>query len=234
MEYLGTRRTDTSAAAAKISHSPTPRPSVYAPPHARAPRLEMAYASAVLFRTSRALSLSVLPALLPLLVALLSNCSQSANKSSKDKSSKTATLAASGSSDSNAPPSFLRYPRQGGAIEPWIQEQVELAEAAKVRVLVYVGASWCEPCQRFHQAVEHGELNGTLNGLRFLEFDQDQDAAALKTAGYNYQFIPVLALPDPDGRNHGKMIAGSIKGANAVKQNLVPRLQALLNGQAVD
>ena len=132
------------------------------------------------------------------------------------------------------PPSFLRYPGQVGAIEPWVQEQVELADAAHLRVLVYVGASWCEPCQKFHKAVEAGELNGALNGLRFLEFDQDRDAGALKVAGYLYQFIPVLALPDPDGRNHGRMITGSIKGPNAVQENLVPRLQALLAGKTVD
>jgi thiol-disulfide isomerase/thioredoxin len=181
----------------------------------------------VSYRTSRAVQL---PGLL-LSLALLVDCNRSASKPREEK----ATPASASASAPNAPPpTFLRYPRQGSAIEPWIQEQVELAEAAKLRVLVYVGASWCEPCQRFHQAVEHGELNGTLNGLRFLEFDQDQDAAALKTAGYQYQYIPVLALPDPDGRNHGKMISGSIKGARAVQENLVPRLQALLNGQAVD
>lgn len=128
----------------------------------------------------------------------------------------------------------MRYPAAGDAIEPWVQEQVELADAAHVRVLVYVGASWCEPCQRFHEAVQRGELNGTLNGLRFLEFDQDRDAAALRNAGYRYEYIPVLALPDPDGRNHGRMISGSIKGPNAIKTNLVPRLEALLSGKAVD
>jgi thiol-disulfide isomerase/thioredoxin len=128
----------------------------------------------------------------------------------------------------------VHYPARGGAVEPWIQEQVELAEAEHVRVLVYVGASWCEPCQLFHRAVEKGELNGELNGLRFLEFDQDRDASALKAAGYVYQYIPVLALPDPDGRNHGRMISGSIKGPNAVRDNLIPRLSALLSGKVVD
>jgi len=164
--------------------------------------------------------------------ALLLGCSRPA---SKPRKAQPAEAASNPLSAANAPPpAFLRYPRKGGAVEPWVQEQVELAEAAHLRVLVYVGASWCEPCQRFHQAVEHGELNGALNGLRFLEFDQDQDAAALKTAGYVYQYIPVLALPDPDGRNHGKMISGSIKGPRAVQENLVPRLQALLSGQIVD
>jgi thiol:disulfide interchange protein len=150
-------------------------------------------------------------------------------------SQKSSGVAPSASGAQNAkPPSFLHYPGQAGAVEPWIQEQVELADAAHLRVLVYVGASWCEPCQHFHKAVEAGELNGSLNGLRFLEFDQDHDAAALKVAGYLYQYIPVLALPDPDGRNHGRMIAGSIKGPNAIKENLVPRLQALLAGNVVD
>jgi hypothetical protein len=193
----------------------------------------MAYPSIVLLRLSLAnppLGQKVLRALLvALLATLLWNCSRPASKPRK------ADVNVAASSAPNAPPpSFLRYPRTGSTVEPWVQEQVELAEAAHLRVLVYVGASWCEPCQRFHQAVERGELNGTLNGLRFLEFDQDQDAAALKTAGYVYQYIPVLALPDPDGRNHGKMISGSIKGPRAIQDNLVPRLQALLSGQAVD
>ena len=172
---------------------------------------------------SRALKVASL-LLLPTLA-----CSHGTEQASQ-KSSGLAP-SASGSPSSN-PPSFLRYPGQAGAVEPWIQEQVELADAAHLRVLVYVGASWCEPCQHFHKAVAAGELNGALNGLRFLEFDQDRDAAGLKVAGYQYQYIPVLALPDPDGRNHGRMIAGSIKGPNAIKEDLVPRLLALLAGTA--
>jgi thiol-disulfide isomerase/thioredoxin len=167
---------------------------------------------------------------------VLPACSRSAEASSNKAGAVQSAAApqASAAISNLQPPSFLRYPGAAGAIEPWVQQQVEIAEASHLRVLVYVGASWCEPCQHFHQAVEHGELNGTLNGLRFLEFDQDRDAAALKVAGYIYQYIPVLALPDPDGKNHGRMISGSIKGPHAVQENLVPRLQALLAGKAVD
>src|SRR4051812_150055 len=170
-----------------------------------------------------------------LAAALLAAVAVGCNRGPEASSHEVAAAAeGSVSTPSGQPPSFFRYPSRAGAIEPWVQEQVELADAAHLRVLVYVGASWCEPCQRFHKAVEAGELNGALNGLRFLEFDQDRDASALKVAGYVYQFIPVLALPDPDGRNHGRMISGSIKGANAVKENLVLRLQALLAGKSVD
>ena len=181
------------------------------------------------------LRLPRLPALIPVLLLSLLACGHPGDHgTSKASALSSATADASGAAPNLAPPSFLRYPGRPGAIEPWVQEQVEIADAAHLRVLVYVGASWCEPCQRFHAAVQKGELNGALNGLRFLEFDQDRDAGALKVAGYSYQFIPVLALPDPDGRNHGRMISGSIKGPKAVQQDLVPRLQALLSGQVVD
>ena len=165
-------------------------------------------------------------------LAAVTACSHGGEKSGQQQAGLVESSTAAG--QPSAPPSFLRYPGKGGAIEPWVQEQVERADAAHLRVLVYIGAAWCEPCQRFHKAVEQGELNGPLNGLRFLEFDQDRDANALKVAGYLYQYIPVLALPDPDGRNHGRMISGSLKGTNAVRENLVPRLQALLSGKAVD
>ncbi len=192
----------------------------------------MAYACAVSLRSSRS---SRALALVPVLLLPLLACGHAADHgASKASAVSSASPDASAAAASLAPPSFLRYPGQAGAIEPWVQQQVELADAAHLRVLVYVGASWCEPCQRFHEAVQKGELNGPLNGLRFLEFDQDRDAGALKVAGYSYQYIPVLALPDPDGRNHGRMISGSIKGPKAVQENLVPRLQALLAGQVVD
>ncbi|HEX7451188.1 MAG TPA: thioredoxin family protein [Polyangiaceae bacterium] len=195
----------------------------------------MSYACLVSSRTPRSRPVSgLIPALLLSLAACSHSTQHRASKASVGPSESAAPTDSTGGTASLQPPSFLRYPGQAGAIEPWVQQQVELADAAHLHVLVYVGASWCEPCQHFHQAVERGELNGSLNGLRFLEFDQDRDASALKVAGYLYQYIPVLALPDPDGRNHGRMISGSINGPRAIQENLVPRLQALLAGKSVD
>ncbi len=94
-------------------------------------------------------------------------------------------------------------------------------------VLVYVGATWCEPCRRFHTAAAAGQLDGALPQLRLLVFDLDRDGERLKAAGYSSAYIPLFALPNPDGRASGKAIAGSIKGDGAVG-NIVPRLQALL------
>jgi hypothetical protein len=131
-------------------------------------------------------------------------------------------------------PRFIAAPRELAAVEPFIQEQIEIGLSTQERTLVYVGAPWCEPCQRLHAAVESGELDNLLGGTRLLEFDADRHGALLNRAGYSYQLIPVVALPAPDGRSTGRMLSGSIKGPTAVSGNLVPRLHALLEGREVD
>ncbi len=118
-------------------------------------------------------------------------------------------------------------------LEQFVQQHVEEADAAGVRVLVYVGASWCEPCQRFHKALESGELDQDLAGTKFLEFDADRDRAELRTAGYASKYIPMFAVPDHSGHASELSIEGSIKGDNAVRENLVPRLLALLDGKVI-
>lgn len=95
------------------------------------------------------------------------------------------------------------------------------------RLLVYVGATWCEPCRRFHLAVQEGKLDSQFPDLRFLEFDLDKDQPRLVAAGYQSRLIPLFANPGPDGRASGRQMEGSIKGDGAVGE-IVPRLTALL------
>jgi thiol-disulfide isomerase/thioredoxin len=105
----------------------------------------------------------------------------------------------------------------------------ELSRAARDRkqLLVYVGAKWCEPCRRFHQAAAEHKLDRDFPQLRLLEFDDDRDAARLAMAGYSGQYIPLFARPGADGRGSGRQIEGSVKGDGAVDQ-IVPRLRGLL------
>ena len=105
----------------------------------------------------------------------------------------------------------------------------ELARAARdhKQLLVYVGATWCEPCRRFHQAAAEHKLDRDFPSLRLLEFDDDRDAGRLAMAGYSGQYIPLFARPGADGRGSGRQIEGSVKGDGAVDQ-IVPRLRSLL------
>lgn len=108
-----------------------------------------------------------------------------------------------------------------------VSQQLASAEAAHKRLLVYVGASWCEPCRHFHDAAAAGQLDADFGNLRLLVFDADRDTDALQHAGYVSKLIPLFALPKPDGTSSGKQIEGSIKGDGAVAQ-IAPRLKALL------
>lgn len=107
--------------------------------------------------------------------------------------------------------------------------RVALAEAIhdKRRLVVYVGAVWCEPCQRFHRAAERGELDAAFPDVDLLSFDLDRDGERLASAGYVSKLIPLFALPGPDGRASGKQVEGGIKGDGAVAF-MAPRLQKML------
>lgn len=101
------------------------------------------------------------------------------------------------------------------------------AEQAHRRLIVYVGASWCEPCRHFHDAAVAGQLDSAFGNLRVLAFDADRDKDALQRAGYVSNLIPLFALPRSDGVSSGTQIEGSIKGQGAVDE-ITPRLQTLL------
>ncbi len=108
-----------------------------------------------------------------------------------------------------------------------VRDEQARAKADGRDVVVYVGAKWCEPCQRFHKAADAGLLDADFPTLTLLEFDLDEDRERLATAGYVSEYIPLFALPSADGRSSGKQFSGSVKGDGAVA-NISPRLRSLL------
>jgi thiol-disulfide isomerase/thioredoxin len=93
--------------------------------------------------------------------------------------------------------------------------------------LVYVGATWCEPCRYFHAAAENGELDPELPRLALLEFDRDRDGARLDAAGYSSRMIPLFVVPGDDGRATSRRIEGSIHGPGSPAE-ITPRLRAMI------
>jgi hypothetical protein len=114
-----------------------------------------------------------------------------------------------------------------GDVQEIVRRELARAKNDGHRLLVYVGATWCEPCQRFHQAARTGQVDTLFPGLRLIEFDLDRDQARLEAAGYKSKLIPLFALPREDGTASGEQIEGSIKGPGAIEQ-IAPRLKALL------
>jgi thiol-disulfide isomerase/thioredoxin len=114
-----------------------------------------------------------------------------------------------------------------GEVPTIVQREFARAKDERRTLLVYVGATWCEPCKRFHDAAAAGQLDATFPGLRLVEFDLDRDHDRLERAGYASRMIPLFAVPRADGTGSGQQIEGSIKGEGAVNQ-IAPRLSALL------
>jgi thiol-disulfide isomerase/thioredoxin len=108
-----------------------------------------------------------------------------------------------------------------------VRRELSRAREDRRTLVVYVGATWCEPCEHFHRAAEAGELDAALPGLRFLEFDLDRDRERLGRAGYASKMIPLFALPKDDGTDAGLRMEGGIKGEGAAKE-LTERLLRLL------
>lgn len=94
-------------------------------------------------------------------------------------------------------------------------------------LVVYVGARWCEPCQRFHDAAKRGELDSEFPELTILEFDIDDDRERIVSAGYTSRLIPLFVYPGSDGRASERRFEGGIKGNGAVG-DITPRLKRLL------
>lgn len=113
------------------------------------------------------------------------------------------------------------------ATDQLIAEQRAASEKQGRTLLVYVGASWCEPCRYFHDAAEKGLLDEEFGDLDLLVFDAQADAERLLLAGYESQFIPLLVVPGPDGKATSRRMEGSVKGPGAVA-DMTPRLKQLL------
>ena len=114
-----------------------------------------------------------------------------------------------------------------GALTEIIAKEQARAKTDGRRLLVYVGATWCEPCQYFKQAIKRGELDAEFAGLRLLELDRDRDEARLREAGCLSRMIPLLARVEGGRCSSQARMEGSIKGPGAVAQ-MTPRLKALL------
>jgi thiol-disulfide isomerase/thioredoxin len=94
-------------------------------------------------------------------------------------------------------------------------------------VLLYVGAPWCEPCQRFHKAAASGALDAMFPKLTLVEYNVDEDRDRLTAAGYTSTLIPLFVVPNKDGTPSSARIEGGIKGEGAVAF-LSDRLKNLL------
>jgi thiol-disulfide isomerase/thioredoxin len=118
-------------------------------------------------------------------------------------------------------------PAPPGDVSTLIRTGREQAKAHGRKLLVYIGATWCEPCQRFHQAAEAGLLDDKFPTLSLLVFDSDADEKRLHAALFGPGYLPYFGVPDEAGHGTSTVVSGSVKGDGAV-DNITPRLLELI------
>lgn len=128
------------------------------------------------------------------------------------------------------PPGPELVPGGPGAVDEVVRGALADADRDGRRLLVYVSATWCEPCERFQKAVRAGELDALFPRLRLLKFDHDRDLPRLELAGYAGNLIPRFIVPGADGRGTDRRMEGGTKAEDTVSTSIGPRLRRLLDG----
>ena len=124
-------------------------------------------------------------------------------------------------------PQLVRVPAELSDGRDYVRKMLEQHKDGKV--LIYVGATWCEPCTRFHNALTSGALDQELSNAVFLEFDLDQHQALLSDSDMacKSKLIPLFARPNADGTCSAERAEGGVKGERAVSV-ILPQLKPLL------
>ena len=159
------------------------------------------------------------------LAAALSACDAPSDVTARPSSERVASAAAL-----TAPkPEILKAAPGLADGRVWVRTEMKRAEMEQRKLVIYVGASWCEPCVRFHDAVLAGQLDRELAGVRFLELDADVHERIRGEAdlGCSSRMIPLFARPTAEGRCGAERVEGAIKGDGAVGF-ILPRLVGLL------
>lgn len=153
-------------------------------------------------------------------VSVLSACSNDSPAPTKETSSVTAPAA------EPLKVEWIQLPSGVGPAD-FVRAESARADHDKKKLVIYVGATWCEPCQRFHHAAEAGELDRVFGDVRFIDLDADKNASEVAALGCESKMIPLFALPGPDGRCTDRRVEGGIKGDGAVGY-ISPKLRAVL------
>jgi len=123
---------------------------------------------------------------------------------------------------------FVDAPAGTADVAALVHDKLAEMQAAHRRLVVYVGAAWCEPCQQIHTAIASHRLDADFPDLTLLAFDLDRDGPALERAGYSSELIPLFAIPGADGHAGPKREFGGKKDIDNVPL-LMGKLHRLLD-----
>jgi thiol:disulfide interchange protein len=101
------------------------------------------------------------------------------------------------------------------ALVTLLAEHARHAAEQGLRPVLYVGASWCQPCKLLLQHRDDPRVVNALRGTYTVEVDfDDWTVAELGASGYDVQAVPVLLAIGPDGKAAGPRLDGAAWGGD--------------------
>ena len=113
----------------------------------------------------------------------------------------------------------------GASLAGKIKARVADAEKAKLKPVVYVGATWCEPCLAIKKHRDDPRMKEAFTGVAIIEVDMDQwKSEQFAELNMKPSAIPVFYAVGSDGKATGKEIDGGAWGDN-IPENMAPPLK---------
>lgn len=101
-----------------------------------------------------------------------------------------------------------------GELETVLAREAKSARAMGLQPFVEIGASWCVPCQKLEQNMQHPKVEEAFRGTYIIHLDSDDWGNKLAAAGVAPRAIPVFFEIGEDGKSTGRRIQGGDWGTS--------------------
>lgn len=166
----------------------------------------------------------ILVAAAGLTVLLASGCDSKAPTEASPEPSRSSSMTAEKAS------SWMKIGSGGEALESKLKAEVGKAAERRQKPVLYIGATWCEPCSALKKYKSDPRMAEAFQGTYVIELDLDDwKVDELKALGFRAGVVPVFHVLGADGRASGPTIDGGAWGDN-IPENMAPPLKKFFSG----
>ncbi len=122
-------------------------------------------------------------------------------------------------------PSWVAVPKGSGGLAAAIAREIAKKPSATAKPIVYLGASWCDPCAAIKRFKTDPRMLDAFQGTYVIELDVDDwKSEGLGALGYKTGTVPVFYAVDAAGKASGPTINGGAWGDN-IPETMAPPLK---------
>jgi len=122
---------------------------------------------------------------------------------------------------------WIELPASNTALDALLAEHAQRAAEQGLKPVLYIGASWCQPCKFLKEHRDDPRVASALRGTYTIEIDfDDWTVAELSASGYGVQAVPVFFAIGAGGKAAGPKLDGGAWGGASPEANPEARIDA--------